>query len=355
MVEKDGSTVLIECVAVVCVVYVCFGFIIHSQPASLIKISPERQILLHAGNLPSYFKARESYLMPVRNQLNCASCWAFSICELLADTVSLATGGVWKEYLAPQYLMSCTNIPFHCKVGASPEDFYNIPQLTIDGVPLEKDLPYSPKVITCPVMPATAKRIRTVPNTAIDICIDPADALPGFRKHIIEQNIINMKRALIQYGPICATLRITRELYDYRGDSIFIDNPASPTLGFHCTELIGYSDPGANTHEPGFERGYWIIRNSYSTAWSELLYGFAFIGMGGNNAMIESRASVCQVQIPDDLKAEVQKHNIWDSYYTSYGEYISDPKKQNFIDDEFQAYLDRLHAARKKTGPAHPF
>jgi hypothetical protein len=340
---------IIECVAVVCVIYVCFGLIAHSRPASVIKISPENKILLHGQSLPSYFKAKEKLLMPVRNQLSCSSCWAFSITEMMADTISLKTGGVWKEYLAPQYLMSCTDIPFDCKIGASPEDFYDIPALTVAGVPLEKDLPYTPKTIVCPVIAKDAKRIRTVPHTGIDICADPDSALPGFRQRIIDTNVINMKRALIQYGPICCTLRITRELYDYKGDCIFVDNPNSPTLGAHCAELLGWSDRNANTHEPGFTEPYWIVRNSYSSAWSSLLYGFAYIKMGCNNAMIESRASVCQVEIPNDLKSEVAKHNIWDSYYTSYGEYVSDPERQNFVDDEFQDYLKRLHTERSKT------
>lgn len=225
------NATLLECTALVCVVYVCFGLVMHSRPATVIKISPEKSIMLHANTLPTYFKAKEHMLMPVRNQLNCASCWAFSVAEVLGDTISLACGGTWKEYLAPQYLLSCTDVHYGCKLGGSPEDIYDLPQMTVDGMPLEKDMPYTHSVTTCPAVPAGVLRIRTIPNTAIDICVDPATALPGFRQKIIDQNILNMKRALIEYGPICATLRITKELYQYSGNSIFVDNPHSPTLG----------------------------------------------------------------------------------------------------------------------------
>ncbi len=354
MTERQG---VVECIAAACVVYVLFGYLSHTTTtASTINISPERAILLQAGTMPSYFKAKEALLTPVRNQLGCASCWAFSVCEMLADTVSLACGGTWKEHLAPQYLLSCTNVHYGCKLGGSPEDVYSIPELTLQGIPLEKDMPYVHSVTTCPTVPQNAMRIRTVANTGIDICVDPATALPGFRQAIINKNIVNMKRALLQYGPICATLRITRELYDYKGDCIYVENPDSPTLGEHCVCLYGWSDKNANTHEPGFDESYWIIKNSYSTAWAGLLYGFAYIKMGCNNAQIESRASVCEVQIPEFLKADSAKHNVWDSYYTSYGEYASDKNKQNFVDADRKRFLDDLHKARVASQKKiHPF
>lgn len=334
---------VIEGAACAAITYVLFGLLVHSRTTPVV-ITQDRQLLLNAHKLPSYFKAKEVLLTPVRNQLGCSSCWAFSIAEVLADTISLRTGGKWREHLSPQYLLSCTNIHFGCKNGGSPEDVW--PILTQEGLPLEKDCLYVAAVTPCQAISSDALRIRTIEGTSIDICTDPATALPGFKQKVIDENVMNMKRALLQYGPICGTLRITKELYEYKGDSIYKDNPASKTLGGHAVEVVGWSDKNANTHEPGFNDAYWIIRNSYSTAWGGLLYGFAYIAAGSNTAWIESRASICQIEMPEHLKAAENAHNIWNSFFTSYSEYVSDPNKQNFIDEDRKRFLDDLHKAR---------
>jgi cathepsin B len=346
---------LVSVLALALAAYVVAG-VLRKQRVHEIVLSADRSRLLNAGKLPSYFKYKESLLMPVRNQGHCASCWAFATSDTIADTLNLRSGGKWPHGpLAPQYLLSCTKLHYGCELGGSPEDVYSSREAAVVGIPLEKDMPYQEKVTDCSALPADAIRVRTVPNTGVDICADPAFALPGFRQKTINENIVNMKKSLLQFGPILGTLAITRSLYDYKANSIYKSLPNEPVLGAHAIEIFGWSDAGANTAEPGFDGAFWHVRNSYSSRWSGALQGFAYIAMGSNESQIESRASICQIEVPDYLKQAVADHDIWTSAYTSYSEYSSDPHKQNFkeIDPERDAFLERLDVQRGQTAHHH--
>lgn len=225
---------VVDVAAILAVAYIVAGMIGH-QHVDKITVSPDRTILLNAGQLPYYYKYKETILTPVRDQSHCSSCWAFSITGVMADTLSIKSGGKFRQHLSPQYLLSCTYAQFGCKQGASPEDQYNLAALTQAGVPLETDYPYVHEVTVCKPLSDGITRIRTIANTQKDLCIDPDTALPGFRQRIIDRNILNMKHALIQYGPICGTLRISKLLYEYSGTSIFYDDLSYPTLGGHVS------------------------------------------------------------------------------------------------------------------------
>lgn len=314
----------------------------HSVPR--IAVGSSRQPLLEEGaRLPSYFKWKEGLLGPTRDQHHCSSCWAFALTSTFADTLNLMSGGGWKHgFLSPQYLMSCTQgINFGCAVGASPEAVYSAPEVADAGIPLESDFPYvGTDNVPCPVtLPATAVRVRTVKGSGVDLCFDPQLALPGFKQRTINKNIANMKTALINYGPIVGTLRITQDLIDYNAaqHGVFPDSTGR-VLGYHAISIIGWCDQGVNTDEPLFKNAaYWIIRNSYGAQWglpraSNIQSNFAYIAMGVNANDIESRASICRLHIPLELQAACSTHDIATSAYTSYTDYVLDPERQYYMD-----------------------
>ncbi|KAG5186445.1 FirrV-1-A48 precursor [Tribonema minus] len=297
--------------------------------------SIRRVIGLGSVGLPSYFKWREKWLMPVRNQRGCASCWSISVCDMLADSLNLKTGGAYGlNPLSSQYLLSCYRGHLGCDIGDSPENVYDLPQLTEQGIPLESAFPYQASdTLACPKFADGIQRVKTVKSTAEDICLEPNTVVFTSKQDVINRNIVNMKRAL-QRSPIVGTLRVHHDVYNYDGKSIYTVTPGSPLIGYHAVLIVGYADANANTHEPGFSEGYWVAKSSWGNSWGAQdgdKRGFIYVKMGVNEADIESRASRCDVVVPDELKDAVAATDMTQMAYSSYSEYVNDPDRFNFL------------------------
>jgi hypothetical protein len=295
----------------------------------------------HSADTLTYMKWKESVLVPVRSQRQCTSCWSFSIVDMLADKLQILSGGEWgRKHLSVQYLLSCWHGHSGCGIGASPEDVYDLPQLTEDGVPLETEFPYTASDKTpCREIASDAIRIRAIKGTYRDLCQDPATIVFGNKWKVIEDNIRRMKEALLK-GPIVGTLRVHKDLYDYRSDGVYKLTPGSPFVGYHCVEICGWCNKGVNWKEDGFSEGYWIIRSSWSLGWptSKVPHGFCYVRMGFNEVDVESRASVCDVEIPEFLKAAVAKTDPFDSAYLDYDSYVDDPEREAYLGAVEEAY-----------------
>jgi hypothetical protein len=214
---------------------------------------------------------------------------------MLADSISIQSGGGWKfGNLSSQYLLSCSQVHFGCAVGASPEDVYRLSEVTNTGIPLESDLPYEREVTSCKLLKADAMRVRVQANSGVDLCVDPSILPFGFKWLLIRKNVLNMKRAILEYGPIAGTLQITNSLYAYRG-GVYESKFGEGVLGGHAVLITGWCDDGPNR--------YWTIKNWYGPEWGE--NGYGRIRLGNNTSGIESRASAARVVIPDFLKEVV--------------------------------------------------
>lgn len=219
---------------------------------------------------------------------------------------------------------------------------YEFEDAIVNGIPLDKNFPYQPVDGVPCTFDKSGLRIKLARGTGVDLCVDPDFVLPGFRQRQINKNIRNMKAAIMSYGVILGTLDITENLinYDASVQGIFSeDNNNRKSLGQHAIAIIGWSDAGENKEEPGFNSAYWIIRNSYSQSWgvparlaADKHSHFAYIAMGCNQNLIESRASICQVVTPACLMDAVKKTKIEDCCYKSYTEYVNDGERKYFID-----------------------
>jgi Papain family cysteine protease len=254
---------------------------------------------------------------------------------MMSDTVNLYSGGKWgRKHLSPQYLISCWDGHEGCAIGGSPEHTYDLPQVADDGIPLEIDFPYMASD-SVPCKGATergAERIRTVKGTSRDLCVDPNTVNFASKQQVIDANVHRMKRALMK-SPIVGTLRVHEDLYTYDGESVYTVTPGSKFVGYHAIEIIGYCDESVNWAEPGFDSAYWVVRSSWGENWGAkgFPYGFAYIEMGNNQADIESRASVCDVEMPESVKDAIASTDITDMMYTSYTDYVNDPEREHFV------------------------
>ncbi len=290
--------------------------------------------------LPTYIKWREYLLTPVINQDQCTSCWAISVCHLIADRISLYTGGRVKRPLSHQELVSCFNVnaDLGCTVGGIPEKAYTY--IAKNGIATEEDYPYvqskTTRIARCD--PSKKKGFRTFikPNSIRSLCVDPDKHPRGSRawQETIDQNTRNMKTELFLNGPICATVMVYESMYKYDGLSIFDpgDDELGEFIGGHACVLIGHSEE-VNGEEPGFDGKYWIVKNSWSTSWplkSPASKGFMYIRAGRNCVGIESRASTCQVDVTDEIRRNMVG-SLDESRYRSYTDYVADPARNLYV------------------------
>ncbi len=290
--------------------------------------------------LPTYIKWREQMLTPVINQDQCASCWAISVCHVIADRISLYTGGKIMRPLSHQELVSCFNVrgDLGCTQGGSPEQAYKY--IEKYGIATDADYSYvqagTTSIAKCD--PEKKKGFRTYikPHSIKSLCVDPDKYTKGSKswQDTINQNMRNMKTELFLNGPVCATLMVYEATYKYDGLSIFDpkDEELGEFIGGHACVIFGAAEE-VNGEEPGFDGDYWLVKNSWSTSWplkSPASRGFMYIRAGKNVCGIESRGSACQIDITDEIRSNMVD-SLDQSRYLSYTDYVNDPSRQLLI------------------------
>ena len=98
-------------------------------------------------------------------------------------------------------------------------------------------------------------------------------------RHI--EGVTNLKRELIQHGPLSVCIASPAWLSRYRSGIYMARNMENVDAGNHSIELIGWDEsPG---HEP-----FWILLNNYGRNWG--INGTMRIRMGQNDALVEAYA-----------------------------------------------------------------
>ena len=127
-------------------------------------------------------------------------------------------------------------------------------------------------------------------------------------------------------------IMVHQNLYDYDGLSVYTGPKGSKFIGGHRLVVIGLAEENINGVEPGFDKAYWVCKNSW-TDWplkSPASEGYFYIEMGKNVAGIESRASRGLPILDENVRSKMVK-SLDESRYTSYTDYVNDPERQNLI------------------------
>lgn len=310
--------------------------------------------LIHLGKavdpsqiLPRYFKYKERLLTPMRTQGQCASCWAFSVADVIADRVSLHTRGKIRENLSVQELVSCYKPQtFRCETGGLPESAFTY--VVSKGLVSESKYPYD-QLDGGPNKPCLLENFSFWDSWNIDPSRHEKQphrvfakqgsikelCYPPLTQSLIDRNIVNMKSEILLNGPIVGTVYIYDDLYSYDAESVYQVSKGARLIGGHAIEVFGWSDAGQNTEERGFEGGYWICRNSWGGKWPRNLAerhgGYFYVAMGTNEAGIESRASAAEPLLTQAM-LDMGKESTWSSTaYLSYDSYVNDPERQQFF------------------------
>ena len=211
--------------------------------------------------LPAAFDWRDyNGCTPVKDQLDCGSCWAFATVGPLECNILIKDHITFD--LSEQWLVSCNTHGYSCDGGWFVHDHHMAAPVFCgeSGAVLESTFPYVAQDAACNCPYA---RAYTIDNWAY---IGTSDAIPATNA---------MKQAIYDYGPVSVALYVDDAFQGYTGG---VFNACADGEVNHAVVLVGWDD----TQGPG---GVWILRNSWGTGWGEagymrIAYGCARVGYG---------------------------------------------------------------------------
>lgn len=211
-----------------------------------------------ADSLPETFDATQKWpncIHPIRNQLHCGSCWAFSGSEVLSDRMCIASQGKVSVVLSPQYMISCDTEDLGCR-GGSLSNLWEF--LSTTGTTLDSCTPYSSGTGT----------VETCPTK----CSDNSEMKMYKAKEAHTfSNIESIKAELMANGPIQTGFMVYKDFLKYK--SGVYTQESNEFVGGHAVKIVGWGT------DNGIE--YWKVANSWGPTWGE--EGFFRIKQGIDN------------------------------------------------------------------------
>lgn len=203
-----------------------------------------------------------NHVTSVRDQLNCGSCVSFGATAVVESMASIELGQLLD--------LSEADLHFGGVHGAScagwwPDDAFT--EIVQRGIAPEASLRYADAFDTPPRfdplnLPYWLPHARTVPNRAASVT-----RITGWRTL---NAIVERKNHLSNNGPCAACMRVFDDFRAY-GSGVY-HHVTGTQAGYHCVEVIGYSDA----------EQCWICKNSWGTNWGmagyfKIAYGEAGI------------------------------------------------------------------------------
>lgn len=214
-------------------------------------------------------------LSPIKDQLQCGSCWAFSAIATLESSNLLINGK--ESDLAEQQLVDC--VSFYRGGGCKGGDYTLALKWLADNskkLKVETQRPYQAEQASCSLSDEGFVRVANWKSIGVSPEIDV------------------IKNAIVQHGALAAAVN---------ADSDFIaHNPTKrevldkPHIGKrnHAINVVGWDD----------DRGAWLIRNSWGEKWGDK--GYAWLKYGTYDLSFFSWADVTKMDSPGAPEPEVQ-------------------------------------------------
>ncbi len=241
-------------------------------------------------DIPSSFDWRNyggiDWMTSVKNQLNCGSCWAFSSVGLAeAQNNIIPSDPNIDLNLSEQYLVStCCDWCGDCDGGV---EIYGLEYIRDEGVPDEDCYPYMATNSLCSARCVDyTSRLKYIPNAHwARNTSEPYQYTESDIKNIISN-----------YGPVTFGIGIDTPSGSYFDDDILRCEHDIPSDGTyyadHAVLGVGYNDEG----------GYWIVKNSWGSAWN----GDGYFKLGYNECNVaHTRIGWVESDLPNTNQAPI--------------------------------------------------
>ncbi|KAM8939461.1 acid-sensing ion channel 5-like [Pelodytes ibericus] len=201
-------------------------------------------------SLPLRFDWRnKNVVMPVKNQMTCGACWAFSVVGAVESAYAIK--GHQPQDLSVQQVIDCSYMNSGCNGGSTVGAFIWLNQTQVK---LVRATEYAYK--------AESQACHYFPLTEIGVSIK------GYEEHYFScEDEMAMK--LINYGPLVVIVNAV-SWQDYLGG--IIQHHCSSGHPNHAVLVVGYDKTGDTPH--------WIVQNSWGISWGA--EGYVYIKMGEN-------------------------------------------------------------------------
>lgn len=248
------------------------------QPETVPSVAPPQE----EDNLPIGYMADpnahafnwrdKKKVTPIRHQQTCGSCWAFTTLAILEASYKIQTN---KEYdFSEQQLLDCAVDNAGRRAGSCNGGWYGaaFESLQRYGAVFENVFPYKNRNGYCTGFSPSNYKVATwsyiLPNAGTPHPID-------------------IKKALVRYGPIATACKVTPAFQAYTG-GVFDEHARllNPSDVNHAVVIEGWDDTKG--------RGAWLLRNSWGKNWGE--NGYMWIEYQCNGIGFAAAWAVAQTQ-----------------------------------------------------------
>uniref|UniRef100_A0A0D9W2N8 Peptidase C1A papain C-terminal domain-containing protein n=1 Tax=Leersia perrieri TaxID=77586 RepID=A0A0D9W2N8_9ORYZ len=210
--------------------------------------TPFRYANVNAGDLPVSLDWRsKGAVIPVKDQGNCGSCWAFSAVAAMEGAVKLTSGKLVS--LSEQELVSCDvdGEDQGCSGGLMDDAFKFI--INNGGLATESDYPYTANDDTCNITASYA-----------DFTAAEAATITGY-EDVPANDETALLKAVANQPVSVAVAGGDRHFQFYKGGIISGAAGCGTELD-HAITAVGYGVASDGTK-------YWLMKNSWGTSWGE--------------------------------------------------------------------------------------
>ena len=193
---------------------------------------------------PTHVYWREAgAVSPVKNQLDCGSCWAFSASEAIEGEWFLKQDQLYN--LSEQELVDCSGYlgNMGCGGGSMDAAFEYVIQ---NGLCLNQSYPYNATDGQCQNKTCTKK-----------VHIDKYYDVPHNNEKQLEKAVVKQ--------PISVAIQANMRSFQLYKKGIYSDPDCGDQLD-HGVLLVGYG------YDPDLDMNYWIVKNSWGDNWGEQGY-----------------------------------------------------------------------------------